>query len=599
MRGILVMVFLSFSSLLEGQEVISNLVSNPILKSERLFSKKNKTSLALPFIDDFSYNLSVVNPDLWEKSSVFVNRTYPINPITIGVATFDGLDEYGFARDFSPSNPSEPSDTLLSQAIDLGGQSSLYFMFYFQEKGIGDAPEMQDTLFLEFLNDTFNWETIWYSNGQTMLDTVFEKVIHVIDEQKFLHSAFQFRFRNYATISGNFDHWHLDYIKLDELLSISDTAELNDVSFVYSAPSFLKRYEQMPWTHFKNNEMAEMNDTAAIVLRNNEASISVDYYYNVFENNTQIAHYPTLGVSRNESIPTSSPTVANFEYKNPPISVGASVFSSLVPDNVSFLIQHVIGTGQEDNKCNDTLYYQQEFNSRFAYDDGTAESAYGINVNGAKLAYEFKLNRPDTLRAVQMYFPQMLDAVNDIDFNLTIWEKTNGFPGNTLYSQTVSPVHTENGAYHTYYIKHPFQLLGTFYVGWEQTTNDLLNIGLDKNNEANQYMYYNAGAGWTISSYPGSWMIRPIVSMEQLISTVVNVKPSFQVYPNPTSEIIIIESKTDKNRISIYNIQGVLLKEMYSSDFITRIDITDLSPAVYLIEVSNTRDKQHQKFIIK
>ena len=198
-----------------------------------------------------------------------------------------------------------------------------------------------------------------------------------------------------------------------------------------------------------------------------------------------------------------------------------------------------------------------------------------------------------------MYFPQMLDAVNDIDFNLTIWEKTNGFPGNTLYSQTVSPVHTENGAYHTYYIKHPFQLLGTFYVGWEQTTNDLLNIGLDKNNEANQYMYYNAGAGWTISSYPGSWMIRPIVSMEQLISTVVNVKPSFQVYPNPTSEIIIIESKTDKNRISIYNIQGVLLKEMYSSDFITRIDITDLSPAVYLIEVSNTRDKQHQKFIIK
>ena len=135
MRYFLVIVFLCFSSLLEGQEVTSNLVSNPILKSERLFAKKNKTSLALPFIDDFSYNLSGVNPDLWEKSSVFVNRTYPINPITIGVATFDGLDEYGFARNFSPSNPSEPSDTLLSQAIDLGGQSSLYFMFFFSAKG--------------------------------------------------------------------------------------------------------------------------------------------------------------------------------------------------------------------------------------------------------------------------------------------------------------------------------------------------------------------------------------------------------------------------------------------------------------------------------
>ena len=67
-----------------------------------------------------------------------------------------------------------------------------------------------------------------------------------------------------------------------------------------------------------------------------------------------------------------------------------------MPDNVSFLIQHVIGTGQEDNKWNDTLYYQQEFNLSFAYDDGTAESAYGINVNGGKLAYEFKLNSKDT-----------------------------------------------------------------------------------------------------------------------------------------------------------------------------------------------------------
>ena len=599
MRGGVVIAFLCFSFLLKGQEVISHLVSNPIVKSERLFFQKNKNSLALPFIDDFSYNSSVVNPDLWEQSSVFVNRTYSINPITIGVATFDGLDQYGFARDFFPSSPSEPSDTLLSQAINLGGQSSLYFMFYFQGKGRGDVPEMQDTLVLEFLNDTFNWEMIWFSNGQTMLDSVFEKVVHVIDEQKFMHSAFQFRFRNYATISGNFDHWHIDYVKLDELLSISDTTELNDVSFVYSAPSFLKRYEQMPWSHFKDNKMAEMNDTAAIFLRNNEASINVDYYYNIFENSTQIAHYPTSGVSRNESIFDFDSTSENFQYKNPPISVSASVFSSLMPDNVSFLIQHVIGTGQEDNKWNDTLYYQQEFNSRFAYDDGTAESAYGINVNGAKLAYEFKLNHPDTLRAIQMYFPQMLDAVNHIPFNLTIWESTNGFPGDILYSQSVFPVHTENGGYHTYYIEYPFEIEGTFYVGWEQTTDDLLNIGLDKNNEAHQYMYYNLGAGWNNSIYPGSWMIRPIVSMEQIISAVVDLKPSFRVYPNPTVDILIIESKTDKNQISIYSIQGVLLKEMYSEGFITSINITDLSPAVYFIEVLNKEDKQYQKFIIK
>ena len=591
-----ILLLLLFPSLIFSQEVLTDLSSNPTLLDVKLESSLSKFTIILPFIDDFSYNSSVVSPDLWEQSSVFVNRNYPINPPTIGVATFDGLDEYGLARDFSQSNPAEPSDTLLSKEIDLSTLSSVYFMFYFQGKGIGDAPQIQDKLVLEFLNDTLGWEQIWFSNGQTMQE--FEKVVKVIEDQKFLHDLFQFRFRNYATISGNFDHWHIDYIKLDELLSISDTTELNDVSFVYSSPSFLRRYSEMPWTHFLNNEASELKDSIDILLRNNDASINVDYQYNVFEGNNLLETFPNTGAGwRNYSIHDFN-SIGNFSH-NPTITINNFIFNSFQTDSATFLIQNVIKTANSDNKENDTLYHTQDFHSHFAYDDGTAESAYGININGAKLAYEFKLNRPDTLRAVQMYFPQMLDAVNDIDFNLTIWKKTNGVPGDTLYSQTVSPVHTENGVYHTYYIEHPFQLVGTFYVGWEQTTDDLLNVGLDKNNEANQYMYYNSGAGWTMSLYPGSWMIRPIVSMEQLISTVVDVKSSFRVYPNPTSEVIIIESKTDKNQISIYNIQGVLLKEMYSEGFITRINITSLSPGVYFIEVSNKRDKQYQKFIIE
>jgi hypothetical protein len=595
MRNCLLIFILCFSSLVKGQEVVSHLVSNPILESKKLVAKKNKNAIVLPFIDDFSYNSSVVNTDLWEQSSVFVNKTYPINPVTIGVATFDGLDEYGFARDFYPASFSEPSDTLLSQIIDLSGQSSLYFLFYFQGKGIGDAPQIQDKLVLEFLNDTV-WNEVWSSNGQSMAE--FEKEVIIIDSAIYLINNFQFRFRNYATISGNFDHWHIDYVKLDVFLSTADTTELNDVSFVYPAPSFLKRYEQMPWAHFKNNKIAEMNDTATIVLRNNKASINVDYHYNIFEGSNQIAHYPTLGVSRNESV-FDFDSIGNFEYKNPAISVDYSVFSSLQPDSVSFLVEHVIGTGLDDYKINDTLSYTQVFNSSFAYDDGTAESAYGINVNGAKLAYEFKLNRPDTLRAIQMYFPQMLDSVNHIPFKLTVWNNNGGQPGNIIHQQIVNPVHTENGKFHTYYLDSLFQMVGTFYVGWEQITSDLLNVGLDKNKLANQYMYYNVGAGWAISSYPGSWLVRPLVSEYKILSTLRDVKASFKVYPNPASTTIIVESKLNNNQISIYNIQGILLKEIYSSDFKTSINISDLSPAVYFVEVLSNNDKQYQKIIIE
>jgi hypothetical protein len=193
----------------------------------------------------------------------------------------------------------------------------------------------------------------------------------------------------------------------------------------------------------------------------------------------------------------------------------------------------------------------------------------------------------------------MLDSVNHIPFKLTVWNNNGGEPGSIIHQQEVYPKHTKDAKFHYYYLDSLFQIVGTFYVGWEQQTNDLLNIGLDKNKLANQYMFYNVGSGWNNSIYPGSWMIRPIVSMEQIISAVVDLKPSFRVYPNPTVDILIIESKTDKNQISIYSIQGVLLKEMYSEGFITSINITDLSPAVYFIEVLNKEDKQYQKFIIK
>jgi len=597
MRILILIVILFCSPILNGQEVLSALVSNPILNGNKLFLNKNKSVITLPFIDDFSYNSPVANIDFWQQSSVFVNSTYPINPVTIGVATFDGLDEYGFARNFFQANPSDPSDTLLSQEIDLSAVDTAYLMFYFQGKGIGDSPELNDSLVLEFFSNLLVWEPIWFSLGQSMQD--FEKVVQIINDQKFMHNAFQFRFRNYATISGNFDHWHIDYVKVDEFLNPNDTMKLNDVAFVYAATSFLKTYEQMPWKHFKNSEIDEMNDTAAVFLRNNGAGINVDYQYNIYENNTLIAHYPTLGVSRNASI-FDYDSIGNFEYRNPPITVNSSVFTSLFPDSVSFKVQHIISTGVDDNKWNDTLCYIQQFNSSFAYDDGLAESAYGINTSGAKLAYQFKLNRPDTLRAIEMYFPQMLDSVNHIPFYLTVWGNNGGQPGSILHQQEVYPNHTENGEFHYYYLDSIFQLIGTFYVGWEQTTNDLLNIGLDKNKSANQFMFYNIGSGWTNSSYPGSWMIRPIVSVDDIILAQDEIKmDNFKLYPNPAKQELNILLSTIDNIISIYNLQGKLVKQSFVSTINCKLNITNLSSGMYVVEVFNNKGRNFQKFIIE
>jgi len=596
MRKFIVLLFFSFSLSSFAQEVISDLVSNPILADYKHKINSFKSTLSLPFVDDFSYDSHQVDNDLWMESSVFVNRTYPINPPTIGVATFDGLNANGFARNFSPSSSSEPSDTLLSHTIDLSGILSAYFMFYYQGKGMGDAPQQLDKLVLEFF-DGSSWNEIWSVNGQTM--TEFEKVVEVIDSAVYLTNNFQFRFRNYATISGNFDHWNVDYIKLDELTSTSDFDDLNDISFVYNSPSFLKRYTQMPWTHFKNNEANELKDSIDILIRNNDASINVDYQFNVFENNNQFYHYPLLGVSRNVSI-LDYDTIGNFSFNNPPIDFQSNVFSSFQLDTTAFVVQNIIGTSTTDRKENDTLYHTQKFHHTFAYDDGTAESAYGLNVDGAKLAYQFKLNRPDEkLRAVQMYFPQMLDSVNNIPFDLIVWDNNNGQPGDTLYTQRVYPVHTENGEFHTYIIDNPFLVSGTIYIGWKQSTDDLLNIGLDKNNEANNYMFYNIGSGWLNSTYPGAWMIRPLISLNNIILDVNENNNLFKVFPNPAENMLFVETKDNENLISIYNLQGVLVKQITSTANLTKINVEGLSPALYLVEILNNKDSNYTKIIIK
>ena len=143
-------------------------------------------------------------------------------------------------------------------------------------------------------------------------------------------------------------------------------------------------------------------------------------------------------------------------------------------------------------------------------------------------------------------------------------------------------------------------MFGTFYVGWEQTTNDPLNIGLDKNKLANNYMFYDLGSGWANSAYLGAWMIRPILSEDQVILTQNEIKmDSFKMYPIPADQEITIISGAIDNIISIYNLQGKLVKQSYAPTTNCKLNITDLSSGIYVVEVKNDKGRDFQKFIIE
>ncbi len=589
MYRILFLLIISINLL--GQENVTVLKTNQQIQHTKKSNNNLRSSIQLPFFDDFSYDSHFTNPLLWQNSDVFINRTLPINPITIGVATFDGLDSLGFPYDISSANSWGLADELTSNIIDLSSVDTAYFLFYVQAEGLGDQPQLEDSLVLEFLDDSLVWKRVWSINGTTTSD--FEKKVILIKNNYFLHSNFQFRFKNYATLSGNYDHWHLDYVKIDKFLSLNDTNSINDVSFVYNNPSFLKRYQEMPWTHYKNNVADELLDTIDILIRNNSSSINVDYKFSVFENSNLVNIFPVGGGWRNYSV-LDYDSIGNFSH-DPPIYLNNNMFSSINLDSASFLVKHIIKTA-DNNKKNDTLVHFQNFYSHFAYDDGSAEFAYGINSVGGMTAMKFKLNRPDTLRAVQMYFPQMLDSVNLINFDLTIWDDNNGKPGNILHTQNVYPRHSSRDNFISYNLDSLFQIIGTFYVGWIQKTTDLLNIGLDKNNISNDNMYYNVGAGWNNSQFSGSWMIRPVLSSKSILLKSDFKKNDFIVFPNPTYDFSkIYFNDYRKREIFVYSYHGKLINKF--TTYSKEIRINRIKKGIFLVKIFSENKVLNTKII--
>ncbi|MGY8988052.1 MAG: T9SS type A sorting domain-containing protein [Flavobacteriales bacterium] len=607
MNKILIFFFCVLSQLSFSQEVVSYLISNSEISKNKKIISINKSALSIPFIDDFSSTSTIPDSVLWEDNSVFVNRNYGVNPITIGVATFDGLNENGRAYNMTSTvTDSDTADFLTSQKIDLFGVDTAYIMFFFQPQGLGNDPQIADSLILEFSHglDTAGnivWDKIWDKEGSTLQE--FEQFIYVFTENYYLTSDFQFRFRNLASVTGNFDHWNIDYVKLDEYQSTLNLSTLNDIAFVRNTPQILKRYREIPWVHFVNDVSQEMNDSLDVMLRNNTNTYEpVDYRYDVYKNGNLVYHYPVLGgnnSTRNDTVPPYLVS-GNWTY-NPPIMLEDQMFPVSSSDSVEFIFRNLIKTEPSDYKNNDTVFHTQKFYSHFAYDDGSAESAYGINVQGAKLAYEFKLNRPDTLRMIQMKFVEMHEDLTDNKFALTIWGNNNGQPGQEVYKDTVEIEYKDRGKFTNYYLKNGVGLIGTFFVGWEQITNDILNLGLDKNSVANQYMMYNIGGGWVNSQFPGAWMIRPVVNYDKpLVNSLTNHQEiKCKIYPNPFSDITSVYFSEPKKRIiSVFDIMGRNVRTMISSERKVDIYKENLKNGMYFIQISDGKTQITKKLIL-
>ena len=292
-----------------AQEIISELKYNSALLFDSHHSKLRSTdTLSLPFIDDFSYsqldpNHKYPDQNLWLDKDCFVNTTYPVLPPSIGVATFDGLNEYGIPYDTTGVVQQAESDTLTSLPIHmetLSPADSVYLSFFYEKMGVGDYPNIGDILLLELKKSDGSWNEVWQMDGDASAPTIikFRQLMVPVTDNSYFFNNFQFRFRNIATTSGNNDHWHIDYVRLYAGRSIADTL-IQDVAAIYTPGTILKNYEFMPWTQFRNNQPEETLSTFPFtILNNNNVTMNTAIQY--FADET--ARWHTTCCGANESL---------------------------------------------------------------------------------------------------------------------------------------------------------------------------------------------------------------------------------------------------------------------------------------------------------
>lgn len=606
-------LFLSIST--NAQEALTGLSDNPLAKeyyNNILTSKKsgNGDTLELPFIDDFSGSFVEPDPNKWIDNHAFINNVYGISPVTIGVATLDALDYDGSHYENASVFPFI-ADYLTSRAINLeyAPSDSIYLSFYYQPQGLGEMPDTQDSLCLDFFDpEELQWINVWSVPGSPL--KAFERVMINIKDEKFLKKGFQFRFRNYASLPladsqadrrSNVDHWNIDYVILDKGRTYTDTVH-RDVAFIEPLTSILKDFYSIPWPHFQDAYHTQRKPFIDIVYlnydtitRNISRSLQItDLYKHSVYNTVPTANDVNPGDTVRYNIP--------FDYP----------FNFSVMDSAEFLIKAFLSTDAFDYKTNDTLIFNQKFYDYYAYDDGTAEAGYGLRGEGSRnssVAVKFNTYRPDTLRAIDIYFNKLPDSLNlNFYFNLNVWNNEKGIPGRIIYSQAeMRPVYTDSlNKFYRYELDSPIFVNDTFYIGWTQMTDKLINIGFDRNRITNNRNFYTLGGKWTLSGYPGSLMIRPVIRMNPIISSTDSklFSKAIFVYPNPARDFIFIEFPGQMpfgdNYLRIYNFTGkLLISELLNER--TQVDLNCLSNGIYLLILENAtgRLKHTQKLIIQ
>lgn len=610
------------------------------LEAHTTAAKSTDLPLSLPFHDDFSYKGPYPDPQRWADSYVFVNAGFAVHPKTVGVATFDILDDEGMIYDhIETGNIQYPADFLTSQTIDLSSyqpSDSLVLSFYYQPQGRGGDPGRNDALVLELIGAEENdeesskedeengeiWDIAWSTEGKSLQEFAqdtfpyFKRVSIAIKEEKYFREDFRFRFTNYVSVpigdinnSANRSIWNIDYVYLDSDRSVLD-AFYPDIAFAAPAQPILRDYTSMPWSHYIAGPEDVLRDRFDVTITNlNNTPYNYNYRYFIKdEGGETIRTYnggseiidPFFGNGYQAYAPHANPIIIPN-----PLPVAPA-------EERSFSIVHAIRQGTQGDAYpgNDTIVYEQKFSNYFAFDDGSPEMVHLLKGNNPARVLQFDARHYDVIKAVQIFFMETVNEQNsNRPFELVVYSSLD--PLSELYrsDEFLEVPETEKTEFVTFELDEAVAVQGTFYVGIEQIGNVQLNnslvLGFDLGNNVRQRLFVNYDGFWEPSNYNGALMIRPVMLRDGStdIARPVIEATALTLYPNPVSGQHLhirmdgLQAETGDAQIHIFDIRGRLV---YADHYTREVDISGLQNGMYLLRLSHPGRmiNQSARFII-
>jgi Secretion system C-terminal sorting domain len=613
-----------------------NTVSIPRQNTNITKAARTKANeLTLPFWDDFSFTKSDFPADsLWaDGNSVWVNDGLGINPPSIRVATFDGTDATGAPYNVNDVLAKGYADKLESQVIridqvDASLRPFVYISFFYQMKGRGEVPDQGDLLILQFRNSDDKWETVWSAENDGSLDpTTFYQVVLPITGENFYHDAFQFRFQNFARLSGPYDTWHVDYVFISNGINSNDPPAFPDRTIVTPMTSLFGDFFSVPYKHFiasngsilRQPKLLLTNQRGDQIIRPNEpagqpVSFNSSVSMETFKQASSTASFIKLDSARSagdalvyktfhEVSLNKIPGFSQFDQEADSIQMNLFLKFNTADNEVK-----TDSTGDYrpevyapvDFRSNDTLSTSYSLSSFYAYDDGSAEYGAALNQPGAMIAYEYNLvGVPfDSVAALDLYFPRFGDESSHV-IELRIWSALTDNPEDLIYREVVTLQRSTQNLFWRKKLTESKRVPSRFYIGWKQSTASVIAVGLDKNTNSGGRMFYNTIGTWVQNQQvSGSLMLRPVFGKGRKgVETGSEREIQFATFPNPTNGTFSFTGHA--SQINIYDVTGrpVGFEELKLADQ-TQVTLQGAKSGLYILRVEQNGATKTSKLLV-